>query len=236
MDLRIQRYRDRRDAGEMLAQELRRYAGRSDVVVLALPRGGVPIGYEIATRLDLPLDVLVVRKLGVPGHSELAMGAIASGGIEVADRTILSALRVSSEDFARVLVAERAELERREQLFRSDRPALEVGDKVAILVDDGLATGATMRAAVESLRLRDPAGIVVAVPVGSPETCDALRPRVDEVVCLLQPAQLYGVGLWYADFSQTTDTEVRMLLDAAARAREAQDRERVHPQPHHEDA
>jgi putative phosphoribosyl transferase len=214
-------FRDRHDAGAKLAEALQGYAERPDVVVLALPRGGVVVGYEIATRLGLPLDVLVVRKLGVPGNSELAMGAIATGGLHVIDRSIMSALRISAEDFEAVLAAERAELERREQLFRGGRPPLDVHDKTVILVDDGLATGATMRAAVEGLRLRGPAGIVVAVPVSSPEVCAAFRPLVDDTICLLQPPQFYGVGLWYVDFSQTSDSEVRMLLDAAARAYEA---------------
>lgn len=179
------------------------------------------IGYEIATRLGLPLDVLVVRKLGVPGYSELAMGAIASGGVHVIDRSITSALGISVEDFEAVLAAERAELERRELLFRGGRPPLDVHDKTVILVDDGLATGATMRAAVEALRLRGPARVVVAVPVASPEICAAFRPLVDDMICLLQPPQFHAVGLWYVDFSQTSDSEVRMLLDAAARALEA---------------
>lgn len=210
-------FRDRHDAGEKLAQALQGYAERPDVVVLALPRGGLPIGYELATRLGLPLDVLVVRKLGVPGHSELAMGAIASGGVQVVDRSITSALRISPERFEAVLAAERAELERRERLFRGNRPPLDVRDKTVIVVDDGLATGATMRAAVEGLRLRGPAEIVVAIPVASPDACDVFRTLVDEVVCLLQPLQMYAVGLWYQDFSQTTDSEARALLDAAAR-------------------
>jgi putative phosphoribosyl transferase len=215
-------FRDRHDAGSKLADALPGYAERPDVVVLALPRGGVVIGYEIATRLGLPLDVLVVRKLGVPGYSELAMGAIASGGVHVVDRSITSALRISAADFEAVLAAESAELERRERLFRGDRPPLDVHDKTVILVDDGLATGATMRAAIEALRLRGPAGIVVAVPVASPEICAAFRPLVDDMICLLQPPRFRAVGLWYVDFSQTSDSEVRMLLDAAARGFEAQ--------------
>ena len=215
-------FRDRHDAGAKLAQELQGYAERSDVVVLALPRGGVPIGYELATRLGLPLDVLVVRKLGVPGHEELAMGAIASGDVQVVDRSIVSELRISRADFEAVLMAERAELQRREKLFRGGRPALDVRDKTVIVVDDGLATGATMRAAVEGLRLRDPAEIVVAVPVASVSTCAAIRRLVDEVICLVQPVQLYAVGLWYQDFAQTSDSEARTLLEEAARTFEAQ--------------
>lgn len=217
-------FRDRRDAGAKLALQLPEYAERPDVVVLAVPRGGVPIGYELATRLGLPLDVFVVRKLGVPGHSELAMGAIASGGVQVVDREITSALGISSEEFAAVLASERDELERRERLFRGSRPPLDVRDKTVIVVDDGLATGATMRAAVEGLRLRRPAAIVIAVPVASDDTCEALRVLVDDFICLLTPAQFYAVGLWYDDFSQTSDSEVRALLDAAARALEARAR------------
>jgi predicted phosphoribosyltransferase len=220
----MQDFRDRHDAGSKLAEALQGYAERPDAVVLALPRGGVVVGYEIATRLGLPLDVLVVRKLGVPGYPELAMGAIASGGVYVIDRSITSALGISAEDFQAVLAAERAELERRERLFRGGRPPLDVHDKTVILVDDGLATGATMRAAIEALRLRGPASIVVAVPVASPEICAALRPLVDDMICLVQPPQLHAVGLWYVDFSQTSDAEVRMLLDAAARAFEAKAR------------
>jgi len=210
-------FRDRHDAGERLALVLQEYAERSDVVVLALPRGGVPVGYEIATRLGVPLDVLVVRKLGVPGHSELAMGAIASGGVQVVDRTITHELGVSAEDFEAVLTAERAELERREQRFRGARAPVEVHEKTVIVVDDGLATGATMRAAVEGLRRRNPAEIIVAVPVAAPDACDALRPFVDEIVCLILPLQMHAVGLWYLDFTQTTDAEATALLDAAGR-------------------
>jgi predicted phosphoribosyltransferase len=220
----MQGFRDRHDAGAKLALELAGYAERPDAVVLALPRGGVPVGYELATRLGLPLDVLVVRKLGVPGHSELAMGAIASGGVQVVDREITSALRISSEAFDAVLAAERAELERRERLFRGSRPPLDVHDKTVIIVDDGLATGATMRAAVEASRLRGPAEIVVAVPVAAADTCEAFRPIVDHIICLLTPAQLYAVGLWYSDFAQTSDAEVRGLLDTAAHALEARTR------------
>lgn len=209
-------FRDRREAGSALAEALEPYARRSDVVVIALPRGGVVIGYEIATRLGLPLDVLVVRKLGVPRRSELAMGALASGGVLVVDRALTAALKISQKDFEAVLAAERAEVLRRERLFRGDRAPLEVRDRTVILVDDGLATGATMRAGIEALRRRGPARTVVAVPVGSSETCAEIGRLVDEMICLLQPQQLYAVGLWYVDFSQTTDSEVRALLDAAA--------------------
>jgi putative phosphoribosyl transferase len=214
-------FRDRQDAGAQLALGLQGYAERPDVLVLALPRGGVPIGYELATRLQVPLDVLVVRKLGVPGHSELAMGAIASGGVQVIDRQIMSALGISREAFDAVVASERAELERREQLFRGNRASLDVRDKTVILVDDGLATGATMKAAIEALRLRRPAAIAVAVPIASAETCAALRPLVDDMICLVTPRHFHAVGLWYRDFSQTADSEVRALLGAAERALES---------------
>ena len=217
-------FRDRNDAGARLALELQGHAERPDVVVLALPRGGVVVGYEVATRLGLPLDVLVVRKLGVPSHPEMAMGAIASGGVLVVDRSITSALGISAAELEAVLAAERAELERRERLFRGSRPPLDVRDRTVILVDDGLATGATMRAAVEGLRLRGPAEIVVAVPVASPETCEAFRSLVDDIICLMKPRRLHAVGLWYRDFSQTSDSEVRELLDAAERALDEQRR------------
>ncbi|MBA3453015.1 MAG: phosphoribosyltransferase [Deltaproteobacteria bacterium] len=213
----MREFRDRHEAGERLALELQGYAERSDAVILALPRGGVVIGYELAIRLGLPLDVFVVRKLGVPGHSELAMGAIASGGVLVVDRSLTSALNISSSAFDAVLAAERAELERRERLFRGNRPPLDVHDKTVLVVDDGLATGATMRAAVEGLRRRGPAEILVAVPVASLEICQAFRSLVDDVVCPVKPRQLFAIGLWYRDFSQTTDAEARELLDAAAR-------------------
>jgi predicted phosphoribosyltransferase len=217
-------FRDRHDAGARMALELESYAERTDAVILALPRGGVVVGYELATRLALPLDVLVVRKLGVPGHSELAMGAIASGDVVVVDRSITSALRISSEQFDAVLAAERAELERREQLFRGGRAAIDVRGKTVILVDDGLATGSTMRAAVEALRQRGPGEIVMAVPVAPPETLEAFRPLVDDIICLMKPTRFHAVGVWYRDFSQTTDSEVRELLDEAAQALEAETR------------
>lgn len=218
----MQRFRDRHHAGRQLAQRLDAYAGNPDVTVLALPRGGVPVGYEISTRLGAPLDVLVVRKLGVPGHSELAMGAIASGGIVVVDQRTVEVLRISREVFDAVEARERAELERGARLFRMDRPPLDVQGKIAILVDDGLATGASMAAAIEALRTRGPARIVGAVPVAPADTCAALRSRADEMICLITPAQMYAVGAWYDDFTQTTDAEVRELLATSARE---------HPQP-----
>ncbi|MDB4959035.1 MAG: phosphoribosyltransferase [Myxococcales bacterium] len=208
---------DRRDAGERLAEALQPLAGRSDVLVLALPRGGVPVGYEIATRLGLPLDVLVVRKLGVPGHEELAMGAIASGGALVINRDVVGPLGISEAMLQRVIARERAELERRERAFRDDRPPIDVTGKTVLLVDDGLATGSTMLAAVRALRARPIAGIMVAVPVAAPDVCEQFRREVDQIVCLATPEPFYGVGLWYDDFSQTTDEEVRELLERAAR-------------------
>lgn len=212
-------FRDRRDAGRKLAERLDGYVGTPDVLVLALPRGGVPVAYEIALRLGAPLDVLVVRKLGVPGHSELAMGAISSGGIQVVDQRVINELGVSREAFEAVEHAERAELERRERLFRAGRPPLDVTGKIVVLVDDGLATGASMAAAIDAIRTRDPARVVAAVPVAPPDTCEALGERADEMICLLTPDRLYAVGLWFEDFTQTTDAEVRELLDAAARDR-----------------
>jgi len=217
-------FKDRHDAGERLAQALQRYAERADVIVLSLPRGGVPVGYEIATRLGLPLDVLVVRKLGLPGHAELAMGAIASGGIQVIDRPVVTAMHVSREAFDAVVRAEHRELLRREREFRGERAPLEVRGKTVLLVDDGLATGSTMLAAIEALRTRAPNAIVVAVPVASPRTCEAIRSKADGLLCLVTPNDFYAVGLWYEDFSQTTDDEVRDALTAADRALRARAR------------
>ena len=207
---------DRAEAGRVLAERLRMYAGRPDVTVLALPRGGVVVGYEVARALRAPLDVLVVRKLGVPGHSELAMGAIASGGARVLSRDVIAMLGISQASIDAVAVREQAELERRERAYRADRPAAPLHGRTVLLVDDGLATGATMRAAVRSLRAHAPARIVVAVPVGAPETCAELRDEADEVVCAHSPASFHAVGSWYDDFSQTSDDEVRELLARAA--------------------
>jgi predicted phosphoribosyltransferase len=221
-------FRDRRDAGRQLAPRLDGFAGPS-TIVLALPRGGVPVAYEIALRLGAPLDVLVVRKLGVPGHSELAMGAIASGGIQVVDQRIVNVLGISREAFERVVRSEQAELERRERAFRAGRAALDVAGKIAIIVDDGLATGASMAAAIDALKARAPARVLAAVPVASPETCQTLRERADEMICLVTPGRMYAVGIWYQDFTQTTDTEVRELLDAAARALSGPQRDHTQP-------
>ena len=209
------RFRNRVDAGRRLAAALSRYARRADVVVLALPRGGVPIAFEVARALDAPLDVFVVRKLGVPGHEELAMGAIASGGARVVDAGLVRELRITERDIQGVADAEQRELERRERRYRGDRPLPDIAGRTAIVVDDGLATGASMRVAVAALRQEHPARIVVAVPIAPPETCDALRRDADEVVCALTPEPFYAVSLWYEDFSETTDDEVHDLLEQA---------------------
>jgi predicted phosphoribosyltransferase len=206
-------FKDRRDAGRELAQELSAYAGRSDVVVLALPRGGVPVAYEVALALNARLDIFIVRKLGLPGHEELAIGAIASGGVRVRNEGIVQALRIPEEVIDAVAQRELQELERRERAYRGEQPAPEVRDLTVILVDDGLATGASMRAAVTALRAQHPARIVVAVPTAAPETCEAFKHEVDEIVCAMTPEPFYGVGRWYEDFSQTTDEEVRAYLE-----------------------
>jgi len=209
------RFRDRAEAGRRLAAELSAYAHRPDVRVLALPRGGVPVGFEVARALRAPLDVFLVRKLGVPGHEELAMGAIASGGIVVLNEDVVEQFGVSAAEIEMVAEAERRELARRERRYRGDRPRPELAGTSVILVDDGLATGATMRAAVTALKQEGPEHVVVAVPVAAPETCDALRDEVDDVVCAVTPEPFHAVGLWYADFSQTTDEEVHDLLERA---------------------
>jgi putative phosphoribosyl transferase len=221
-------FADRSEAGRYLASKLGRYAGRDDVVVLALPRGGVPVGYEVARALGTPLDVFLVRKLGVPGHEELAMGAIASGGVRVLNEEVIRALKMPLEAIDAAAQREARELQRREQAYRDGRPAPDVRDRIVILVDDGLATGSTMRAAVRALRKQHPGRIVVAVPVGAPDTCGEFRGEADEVVCARQPEPFFAVGAWYRDFSQTTDEEVRELLQEGARAAElGQDAGRV---------
>ena len=212
------RFRNRQHAGERLAQELSRFADRSDLIVLALPRGGVPVGYEIAARLHAPLDVFVVRKLGVPGQEEVAMGAVAPGGVRVLDDYTIRVARVSPQDVERITALERAELERRERRYRGNRAFPNVANKIVILVDDGLATGSTMRAAVEALRKLAPSEIIVAVPVAAAETCDAFRDIVDEIVCVETPEPFGAVGYWYEDFSQTSDEEVHDLLERAQHA------------------
>jgi putative phosphoribosyl transferase len=206
------RFHDRAEAGRLLADRLRHYAGRDDVIVLALPRGGVPVGYEVAKALGAPLDVFVVRKLGVPGYEELAMGAIASGGLIVLNREALQALPITEADIQRAAAAELRELERREEAYRGGHDPPRVEGKTVILVDDGLATGSTMRAAALAVRQLNPARAVVAVPVAAAETCDEFRDVVDEIVCSVTPRPFRAVGLWYEDFSQTSDDEVRELL------------------------
>jgi predicted phosphoribosyltransferase len=212
----MMRFRDRFEAGRVLAEHLHKYANRPDVLVLALPRGGVPVGFEVARALNAPLDVFLVRKLGVPGHEELAMGAIASGGVRVLNDEVVNVLRIPEEVIDEVAAEEQRELERREREYRGDRPPPDVRGRVVILVDDGLATGSTMRAAVAALRKQHPARIVVAVPVGAPDTCAEFQDEADEVVCARSPEPFFAVGLWYADFSQTTDEEVHDLLRRAA--------------------
>jgi putative phosphoribosyl transferase len=204
------------EAGKRLAERLADYADRPDVLVLALPRGGVPVAFEVAHALRAPLDIFLVRKLGVPGHEELAMGAIATGGVRVLNEDVVNYLRVPGEVIDAVAADELRELERRERTYRGDRPAPDVKGKAVILVDDGLATGSTMRAAAAALRRQEPARIVVAVPVSAPQTCDEYRMGVDEIVCAVTPEPFHAVGQWYADFSQTTDEEVRELLARSA--------------------
>jgi predicted phosphoribosyltransferase len=210
-------FRDRADAGRQLAQKLLSYLNRNDVLVLALPRGGVPVAYEVARELNAPLDVFLVRKLGLPGHEELAMGAIATGGVRVLNDEVLRHYHVAPEAIERATAREREELERREQLYRQGRPAPEIAGRVAILVDDGLATGSTMRAAVAGVRPQQPARIVVAVPVAARSTCREFEREVDEVACAEMPERFYAVGSWYEDFAQTSDEEIRELLARPAR-------------------
>jgi len=206
------RFGDRRDAGRQLAQPLQQHAGDPGLLVLGLPRGGVPVAFEVARALRAPLDVLVVRKVGVPGHRELAMGAIASGGLRVLNRDVIEALGISLAEIDSVAAAEMRELERQEKAFRGDAPPVEVSGRTIIVVDDGLATGSTMRAAVGALREGNPARIIVAAPVAAAETVRRLQKDADEVVCLYAPAEFYSVSLWYQDFSQTSDEEVGKLL------------------------
>jgi predicted phosphoribosyltransferase len=210
------RFLDRASAGQFLAGKLTSYTSRPDVIVLALPRGGVPVASEVAQALHAPLDVFLVRKLGLPGHEELAMGAIASGGTRVINEEVVGTLHVSDEVIDTVAVEEQRELCRREAEYRDGRPPPKVYGRTIILVDDGLATGSTMKAAVVALRQLEPARIVVAVPVGSPDTCAELERVADEVVCAQMPQPFYAVGIWYKDFTQTSDDEVRELLARAA--------------------
>ncbi len=210
------RFADRHDAGRRLAERLDHYSGRDDVVVLGLPRGGVPVAFEVARALGVPLDVFLVRKLGVPGHEELAMGAIASGGVRVVNDDVLAATRMPAEALEAVAGRELERLQEQERAYRGGREPLDVRGRVAILVDDGLATGATMRAAIEALRDRGAGSIVVAVPTAPLETCEALRREVDEVVCARTPDPFMAVGLWYRDFAPVSDQEVTELLASSA--------------------
>ena len=209
---------NRTEAGRQLAEKLDKYAGRDDVIVLGLPRGGVPVAYEVAKRLRAPLDVFIVRKLGVPGFEELAAGAIASGGVRVLNQDVMRAIPYADEAIEAVTGRETAELERREQIYREGRPSPKLHDRIVILVDDGLATGSTMRAAAAALQAQHPERLVIAVPVAPRETCQGLLQVADDVVCATVPEPFFAVGNWYEDFSQTTDEEVRELL---ARANEA---------------
>jgi putative phosphoribosyl transferase len=207
-----ERFRDRRHAGRILAERLGEYEGRPDVVVLGLPRGGIPVAYEVASVLRAPLDVFVVRKLGAPGRPELAMGAIASGGVRVLNDDVLASLAIGADAIESTSETETRELERRETLYRGARPPLELSGKVVIMVDDGLATGSTMRAAIEAARLHSPARVVVGVPVAAPSTCRSLRSVADQVVCAKTPKNMYAVGQWYDDFTQTSDESITDLL------------------------
>ena len=211
-----QPFRHRAEAGEQLAARLSAFADRDDVIVLALPRGGVPVGYEVARALHVALDVFVVRKLGVPGHEELAMGAIATGGVRLVNHDVVDALGIPAVVIDSVAKSEQGELDRRERLYRGTRPPIGLANKTVILVDDGLATGSTMRAAVMAVRHQNPARIVVAVPVGAASTCGELGREADEVVCLRTPEPFIAVGLWYRDFTPTSDNEVRALLGKVA--------------------
>ena len=211
-------FRDRMDAGRQLAARLETYAGRPDVLVLALPRGGVPVGLAVAQALQVPLDVFLVRKLGVPGHEELAMGAIATGDVVVLNEDVVRELGIPERVLTAVVAQERQELARRDHLYRDGRPLPTIRDRTIILVDDGLATGATMRAAAQAIREQQPARLVIAVPVGARQTCEAFQAEADEVICLITPTPFYAVGLWYDDFSPTSDQEVHAgLTEAAAR-------------------
>jgi predicted phosphoribosyltransferase len=212
MSMRPQRFRNRTDAGRQLAEKLAAYANRPDVLVLALPRGGVPVGCEVARALGAPLDVFLVRKLGVPGYEELAMGAVATGGVRVLNDEIVRGLGISEHEIDAVVARELRELSRRDRLYRGDRPPSDVAGRTVILVDDGLATGATMRAAVQALRQQQPGRIVAAVPTASPDTCQVLKAEADDVICAITPEPFFAVSHWYDDFTQTTDDEVRELL------------------------
>jgi predicted phosphoribosyltransferase len=210
--MKPERFRNRTDAGRQLAEKLAAYANRPDVLVLALPRGGVPVAFELARAFGAPLDVFLVRKLGVPGYEELAMGAVATGGVRVLNDEIVRGLGISEHEIDAVVARELRELSRRDRLYRGDRPLSDVAGRTVILVDDGLATGATMRAAVQALRQQQPGRIVAAVPTASPDTCQVLKAEADDVICAITPEPFFAVGHWYDDFTQTTDDEVQELL------------------------
>ena len=214
-------FRDRTHAGQILGQRIEAAVQHRDAVVLALPRGGVPVGFEVARILQADLDIFVVRKLGVPGHEELALGAIASGSVRVLNHDLIQQLRLSSTIIEMATAREQRELVRRESLYREGRPPIPVHRRTAILIDDGLATGATMLAAARALRQQRPCRIIVAVPLAAPDACEEFREHVDEVICAFTPDPFYAVGAWYEDFSQTSDAEVRALLERAARDRVA---------------
>jgi len=211
----MDRFQDRADAGIYLVEHLQKYANKPDTIVLGLPRGGVVVAYEVARGLGLPLDVFLVRKLGVPGYEELALGAIASGGVQVINQEVLRSIRIPQSQIQEIAAKETEELKRRERVYRHNREPLAVKSRTVILVDDGLATGATMRAAVAALIKLGPRKIVIAVPVASREACEEFRKAVDEIVCGITPTQFHAVGAWYEDFSQTTDQEVIQLLREA---------------------
>jgi putative phosphoribosyl transferase len=213
----MERFKDRMDAGRVLARKLSAYTGQTDVIILALPRGGVPVAYEVALALNAPLDIFLVRKLGLPGREELAVGAIASRGVRVLNHDIIRVLNVPEEVINIVAQRELLELQRREQRYRGGRPPPNVHGRKVILIDDGLATGASMRAAVVGIRAQDPGRIIIAVPVASQELCDAFEFEVDEMVCAMTPDPFLGVSRWYEDFSQTTDEEVQLFLEQANR-------------------
>jgi putative phosphoribosyl transferase len=222
------RFEDRADAGRVLAGMLAAYAGLPGTIVLGLPRGGVPVAYEVARALELPLDVFLVRKLGVPGHEELAMGAIATGGVRVLNDDVVGPLGIDAATLDRVAAREQQELERREVAYRDGRPRPNVTGRTVILVDDGLATGSTMLVAIRALHLQRPARIVVAVPTSAPSVCSGIGREVDEIICAITPEPFHAVGLWYDDFSETTDDDVRMLLHQASRKANVSDAEQVH--------
>ena len=220
--MKVTHFRDRVHAGQLLAGELKQYADRDDVIVLGLPRGGVPVACEVAKKLHAPVDVLVVRKLGMPGWEELAMGAIASGGVRVINQDVVRSAGISQSTIEAAVARESRELQRRELAYRGHTGVPEIEDKIVILVDDGIATGSTVKAAVQALRQQDPARIIIAVPTAAPDACARLEPMVDELVVLLQPDEFRAVGQWYEDFSQTTDAEVTQWLAKAALASQPQ--------------